>query len=116
MKRGKSFFFRLIVLLLLCVSCKEPDDWVSLGSYGFSPNGDGIHELFILPMDTTSTNQMTIIDSKTNKVVLKVHQYQENYWNGKLNNTGKPVSAGLYNYYLEVESSYTYYGYVYLAN
>jgi len=114
MKRGKSVF-RLIVLVLLFVSCQKPDDWVELGSYGFSPNGDGVNELFILPMDTTSTNQMTIFDSRTNEVVLKVHQYQENYWNGKKNNTGEPVDTGLYRYFLEIEDSYTYFGYVYLA-
>lgn len=107
-------FFRLILLVLLVFSCRKPDNWVSLGSYCFSPNGDGINDLFILPFDTTNVNHMTIFDSYSKKEMFKVNQYHKTWWNGRKNNTGKLVPIGTYNYYLEIEGSFTYYGLVYV--
>lgn len=114
MKKKFVVFLRLILFILFIFSCKEPDNWVSLGSFVFTPNGDGVNELFKIPFDTTKTNMMIILDSKTNKEVLKTYQYQRNWWNGRQNNTGKYASEGLYSFNLEIDGTYLYYGYVYV--
>lgn len=114
MWRRWRIFLRLVVLIFVLSFCKEPETWFYQDSYGFSPNGDGINDVFIIPFDTTKTSQMTIIDSKNNKEVLNVFQYQRNWWNGRQNNTGRLVTEGLYKFYLEIDRSYTFYGYVYV--
>lgn len=118
-------FFLLILLIVVLLSCRQSENWESLGNWGFSPNGDGINELFILAknegieskkllFDTTKVNEMTILENKTSNIVLKTQQYQRNWWNGKKNNSGGLVPIGLYEFYLELEGDKTYFGYVYV--
>lgn len=114
MKKRWIIIFSLIICFSLLFSCRKPDDWISLGSFGISPNGDNINDVLKLPFDTTKANKMTILDTKSQKVILQVCHYEKNYWNGKLRNTGPLVPSGLYNFYLEIEGSFTYYGFVYV--
>lgn len=106
-----------IIFFLPIYSCLKPENIVSIGSWGFSPNGDGINDVFILPteiVDTTLNNRMTIIDTRSNKLVLKVTEYHKKWWNGKINNNGELVSEGLYKFALEINDLNSYWGYVYV--
>lgn len=115
MKRRFNQFFILLCFAYLFYSCQKPDNWISLGSWGFSPNGDGVNEIFNLDFDTLKVNQMIIYDIQSHKEVLNVFNYhRNNWWNGKYNNNGDLVPIGLYEFYLELEGSYTYFGYVYV--
>lgn len=121
---------RIFILILTGIffgSCESLQNIESLGSWGFSPNGDGINELFILAksdnsqdremvvlFDTTKVNQMTILESKTSNIVYKVSQYHRHWWNGRKNNTGNLVPVGLYEFYLELADDKTYFGFVYV--
>jgi len=122
-----KFVFLSIIVLFTFGACKKAENVEFLGKWGFSPNGDGLNDLFILAQndglnmkkmdilfDTTKINWMTIIETGTNKVVYKVSQYHHNWWNGQKNNNGSLVPIGVYDFYLELENEKTYLGNVYV--
>lgn len=121
----KTTIISLIIITIFC-SCSELEDVESYGSWGFSPNGDGINDLFILSkndikfdkmtilFDTTKINKMTIFETRTNNIVYKGVQYHRNWWNGRKNNCGGVVPIGLYDFYLELEGEKIYFGNVYV--
>lgn len=119
-------FVFLILFSFFINQCKVPNDWEFLGTWGVSPNNDGLNDLFIpskfsestqkmeILFDTASVNLMTIYDTRSSVLVYKSSNYQRNWWNGKLNNTGKLVPAGTYSFFLEIEDVNTFYGYVFI--
>lgn len=127
MKKAFSIrFLFLILFLFLLNQCKFPKDWEFWGTWGISPNNDGFNDLFIpseysettkkmeILFDTAKVNQMTIYDSRSGNLVYKSTNYQRNWWNGKVNNTGLLVPAGTYSFFLEIEEVNTCYGYVFI--
>lgn len=114
MKSRLNQFLKLICCIFILNSCQKTDNWISLGSWGISPNGDNKNELFKLDFDTSKVSQMIIYDIQSHKEVLNVYKYQRNWWNGRYNNVGDLVPIGLYGFYLELKGSNTYFGYVYV--
>jgi len=90
-----------------------------VGNYGFSPNGDGINDLWVLPdlAYCHTSNHMLIIDQYTqpNTTYLNVDSYQNNWWNGRLNNTGDLCPVGTYFYQLTITGVGTYTGFVFVS-
>jgi gliding motility-associated-like protein len=63
---------------------------------GFSPNGDGMNDLFIIPGAKTIENNQLIVFNKQGAVVYKTANYQNN-WNGTKQN-GEVLPEGFYYY------------------
>ena len=84
---------------------------------GFSPNGDGINEVFYVPeFDNVSLINLTIINN-WGTIVYKNDNYK-NDWNGigNINSyKGKSLEVGIYYYKFEIpELKKNYTGFIYL--
>lgn len=64
----------------------------------FTPNGDGINDVFEIPAADLKEWQLIIVDERGNKVFETAHQYE--FWNGKMFNNGTECSPGNYRYYI----------------
>jgi gliding motility-associated-like protein len=64
----------------------------------FTPNNDGINDVFEIPQAEMKEWRMIISDAMGNKV-FETDQ-QKNFWNGKVNNTGIECAPGNYRYYI----------------
>jgi gliding motility-associated-like protein len=71
---------------------------------GFSPNGDGINDLFMVDGIETYPNNRLLIYNQEGKLVLEMEDYQ-NTWNGKLSGefAGSDLPEGTYFYILDLE-------------
>lgn len=70
----------------------------------FSPNGDGIHDLFqVYALEYYPNNEMSIFDQDGNTIYHSTaYHLISHMWNGKYNNTGALVPVGTYYYVLKV--------------
>jgi gliding motility-associated-like protein len=73
---------------------------------GFSPNGDGINDIFVVDRIETFPNNRFIIYDQEGKKVFEMEGYQ-NTWNGKLPGelSGSDLPEGTYFYVLELDDS-----------
>lgn len=65
----------------------------------FSPNGDGINDLYSIKADNIQSFQFEIFDRWGNKIFESTNS---NEWNGK-NKTGEPCSEGTYFYIIRIQ-------------
>jgi gliding motility-associated-like protein len=78
---------------------------------GFTPNGDGINDMFIIPgMSEYTSIRLTIFNRYGNRVY-ESEQY-ENDWDGTSSKNGKILPDGTYFYVLELDGGERYNGYV----
>lgn len=85
---------------------------------GFSPNGDGLNDIFFIPDFRTYTNIRVSVFTEWGQLVYQNEHYQNN-WDG-IGNTGaqkgKPLKSGTYYYVFNVDGvDKTVTGYVYLS-
>jgi gliding motility-associated-like protein len=83
---------------------------------GFSPNGDGINDTFVIGglFDLYPQNKITIID-RWGQFVFSAEPYHENWWDGK-NHRGEDMPPGTYYYVLELgPGNSPIRGFIYLA-
>jgi gliding motility-associated-like protein len=64
----------------------------------FTPNNDGINDVFEIPAAELSKWHLIIADMNGNKVYET--DRQKNYWNGRVNNNGAECAEGIYRYYI----------------
>lgn len=88
-------------------TCDEVSDLVQINIgdlaifNGFSPNGDGVNDEFILNMSGLHSSKLIVID-KWGGLVIEIDGTDELKWNGE-NKNGKPVQAGTYFYIIKEE-------------
>jgi gliding motility-associated-like protein len=84
---------------------------------GFSPNGDGVNDLFVMPDLNRFTKVSIEVFNRWGNVVYKVNKY-ENNWNGESNvgfSIGKELPTGTYFYIITIsDNNKKYTGYIYL--
>lgn len=67
---------------------------------GFTPNGDGVNELWHIPCLPTFANNQLIILNRWGQQILQIEGYQ-NEWDGNIN--GSPLPDGTYYYILKLD-------------
>jgi gliding motility-associated-like protein len=71
----------------------------------FSPNGDGIHDLFeIQNLENYPNNEMWIFD-QNGSLVYNTTSYHNAEWNGRYNNTGSMAPVGTYYFTCRINGS-----------
>jgi gliding motility-associated-like protein len=65
----------------------------------FTPNGDGINDVFIINLNNPTSYSITIFDRWGKEVFTSTNV--KDYWNGKKDNTGPLVSDGTYYYIID---------------
>jgi gliding motility-associated-like protein len=78
---------------------------------GFTPNGDGINDMFIIPGLSDYTSIRLTIFNRYGNLVYENDQY-ENDWNGTSSKNGGELPDGTYFYVLELDGGERYNGYV----
>jgi gliding motility-associated-like protein len=78
---------------------------------GFTPNGDGINDLFIIPGMSDYTSIRLTIFNRYGNLVYENDQY-ENDWNGTSSKNEGELPDGTYFYVLELDGGERYNGYV----
>jgi len=78
---------------------------------GFTPNGDGINDLFIIPGMSGYTSIRLTIFNRYGNLVYESDQY-ENDWDGTSSKNGGELPDGTYFYVLELDGGERYNGYV----
>jgi gliding motility-associated-like protein len=69
---------------------------------GFSPNGDGVNDDFILILSGEVDAELIIFDQWGGIVFSESKSNAEEFrWNGELNNSGNPVPEGTYFFLLK---------------
>jgi gliding motility-associated-like protein len=80
---------------------------------GFTPDGDGINDMFVIPgIDSYSNVRLTIFNRYGN-LVYENSSY-ENNWDGSSNQNGQLLPDGTYYYVLELDNAEQKSGYVYI--
>ncbi|MCD6090210.1 MAG: gliding motility-associated C-terminal domain-containing protein, partial [Bacteroidales bacterium] len=74
---------------------------------GFSPNGDGINDLFIISGLSHFPNNSIVIFDKNGQTVFQYTDYQNNYWDGKNIFTGEFLPQDTYFYILNLGNGAT---------
>ncbi len=65
----------------------------------FTPNGDGLNDVFEIPNAELKQWHIIIVDAAGN-MVFETDQ-QSNYWNGKINNLGNDCRNGTYRFFIK---------------
>ncbi|RKS99645.1 gliding motility-associated C-terminal domain-containing protein [Flavobacterium sp. 123] len=84
---------------------------------GFSPNGDGKNDVWIIKNVENHPNTQVTVFNKTGAEVFSSRDYK-NLWDGSYKNTGKIVAAGSYFYQVDLggDGSVDLQGWIYIAN
>ena len=84
---------------------------------GFSPNGDGKNEVWLIKNVENHPNTQVTVFNKTGAEVFSSRDYK-NLWDGSYKNTGKIVAAGSYFYQVDLggDGSVDLQGWIYIAN
>ncbi len=80
---------------------------------GFTPDGDGINDMFVIPGIEANVNARLNIFNRYGNLVYESLSYQNN-WDGSSSKNGQILPDGTYYYVLELDNGYKKSGYVYI--
>jgi gliding motility-associated-like protein len=90
---------------------EQPTSAVNLTDFkppnAFSPDGDGVNETWIIPLEMISTENTVIIFNRWGDIISTIEDYNnlDNVWDGNHQENGQSVLTGTYFYVVESPST-----------